>query len=574
MKKHYYLSLFLMILITPCNSRENQPKNSENRMNFPLKVMQDEKLPDGVELIKDLVYEVRDERKLMLDIYRPNFSNGPWPAVILIHAHHPISRDRQHYAKLAAQLAREGLVAVTIDYREAIDAPYPAAVDDARAAINWIKENAGKYHVKPQEIGAFGESFGGYVAAMLGVVSDGSDSPSAKAVVLIQAPVDLPNYKPTALDPYDAFPYVYLTYLGFPQDQHPELWKQASPLEYVDSRAAKFFFYPSMNPKRVPLNQTTAMANALEKAGLKPEIILREGTGRDLLIAPHDVDGFARSVANCLKKSLWRIPEGVKVKKDMIYASPDGRNLHLDLYLPDRATGPLPIVMFLHGGGWIFGNKEMFQEPASYLASQGFAAATIEYRLSNERIYPAAVDDSKAAVRWLRANATSFGGDSRNIGVVGTSAGGQLAALLGVTPEISYFKEAHDLAGVSSEVQAAVPIAAPVDMVAQDQIDPWNLKVFMGSRPHEAPELWRQASPIHFAGKSSSPFLFMHFTEDDVRYADIVTMQQSLINFGIRAEIFTAVGRGHGILFDPRYQHAALARLTSFLKEELEHKQD
>ena len=225
--------------------------------------------------------------------------------------------------------------------------------------------------------------------------------------------------------------------------------------------------------------------------------------------------------------------------------------------------------MFIHGGGWIYGDKEMFRDAASYLAQQGFAAATIEYRLSNERIYPAAVDDSKAAVRWLRNNAARFGGDSKRIGVVGTSAGGQLAALLGVTPDISHFKEGDDSKGVSVEVQAVVPIAAPVDMVAQDQIDPWNLKVFMGSRPYEAPELWRQASPIHFAKKSSGAFLFMHFMEDDVRYDDIETMRQSLLNYGIRAEIFTAIGRGHGVLTDPRYRDAALVRLTNFLKEEL-----
>jgi acetyl esterase/lipase len=569
MKKFYLL--FSMIWIIACTSSEKQPMNSENSMGFPLIETPDQELPDGVELFEDLVYAIHGERKLRLDIYRPNFSNGPFPAVILIHGHFPISKDRHHYATLAAQLAQQGLVAVTIDYREAIDAPYPAAVDDARAAINWIKENADTYHVEPKAIAAIGESFGGYVAAMLGVVSDSSDTPSVNAAVLIQAPVNLQNYKPTALDPYDAFPYVYLTYLGFPQEQRPDLWKQASPLEYVDSRAAKFFFYPSMKPNRVPVAQTMAMANALNKVGVETEVISREGAGRDLLTAPHDVDDFARSIANRLKEALWTMPDGVHVQKDLVYASPGGRNLHLDLYLPDRTTGPLPIVMFIHGGGWIFGDKEMFRDAASYLAQQGFAAATIEYRLSNERIYPAAVDDSKAAVRWLRNNAVRFGGDSERIGVVGTSAGGQLAALLGVTPDISHFKEGNDSKGVSVEVQAVVPIAAPVDMVAQDQIDPWNLKVFMGSRPYEAPELWRQASPIHFAKKSSGAFLFMHFMEDDVRYDDIETMRQSLLNYGIRAEIFTAIGRGHGVLTDPRYRDAALVRLTNFLKEELVH---
>ena len=280
-----------MIWIISCTSSEKQSQNSENRMNSPLNAIQEQELPDGVELVADLVYAIHGERKLRLDIYRPNYSNGPFPAVILIHGHYPISKDRHHYSMLAAQLAQQGLVAVTIDYREAIDAPYPAAVDDARAAINWIKDKAEEYHVRPKEIAALGESFGGYVAAMLGVVSDGSDAPSARAVALIQAPVDLPNYKPTALDPYDAYPYVYLVYLGFPQEQRPDIWKKASPLEYVDSRAGEFFFYPSKQPRRVPVAQTMAMANALHKVGVETEVISGEGAGRDLLSAPHQVDG-------------------------------------------------------------------------------------------------------------------------------------------------------------------------------------------------------------------------------------------------------------------------------------------
>jgi acetyl esterase/lipase len=531
--------------------------------------LQDQESPDGVEIVSDLAYATRGDQELRLDIYRPDFSNGPFPAVILIHGHFPISRDRQHYAPLAVQLARQGMVAVTIDYRQAVDAPYPAAVEDARAAIGWIRDNAEEHHVRSNEIAVLGESFGGYVSAMLGVVSDESDAPSARAAVLIQAPVDLLSYEPTATDPYDAFPYVYLAYLGAPQAQRPDLWKQASPLEYVDSRAAKFFFYPSSRPSRVPVAQSTAMVRALHEGGVEAEVISREGAGRDLLTVPHEVDDFARTVANLLKDALWTMPDGVEVRKDVVYASPGGRDLHLDLYLPDETTGPLPIVMFIHGGGWIFGDKEMSRDAASYLAGEGFAAATIEYRLSNERIYPAAVDDSKAAVRWLRANASTFGGDPDRLGVVGTSAGGQLAALLAVTPDISHFAEGDDSPGVSVEVQAVVPVAAPVDMVAQDQVDPWNLKVFMGSRPHEAPELWRQASPIHFAKQSTSAFLFMHFTEDDVRYVDVETMRERLLSAGLRAEIFTATGRGHGVLTDPRYRDASLVRLASFLREEL-----
>lgn len=524
-------------------------------------------LPEGVELISDLVYATRGEQELRLDVFRPKLSKGPFPAVILIHGSRPGSRDRHHYGPLAAQLADRGMVAVCIDYREALDASYPAAIEDARAAIRWLERNAEEYRVLPGAIAALGEGFGGYVAAMLGVVSDGSDTPSANAVVGIHPIVDLPNYNPTGSPPYS---YVFHLFLGFPLAQRPDLWEQASPLTYVDSRAAPFFLFHSTRPARNPLEQSTALVGALEAAGVEVELISPEGTGENHLSAPHNVPRFARSVAGRLKRTFWRLPDGVQLHKDLVYASHGGRDVLLDLYSPKRAIGPLPAILLIHGGGWVWGDKNSLRGTAAYLAEHDFVAACVEYRLSRERNYPAAVDDVKAAVRWLRANADAYGIDAGRIGASGVSAGGHLAALLAVTPDITHFAEGADSPGVSAAIQAAVPISSAVDLVGSDHDDNWSMRIWLGCRPHENPELWRQASPTFFTEKSSCAFLFMHAPDDDLtRIGYIETMRQKLLRSGIRAEMYAVEGGDHDLLWDPRFRDEALERLTVFFEEEL-----
>jgi acetyl esterase/lipase len=533
----------------------------------PAESSEDPVLPEGVERVADLVYSTKAGRELRLDVFRPRFSKGPFPAVILIHGGRPGPRDRHHYGPLAAQLADRGLVAVCIDYREALEAPYPAAIEDARAAIRWLETNAEKHRILSGAVAALGEGFGGYVAAMLGVASDGTGAPSASAVVGINPVVDLPNYNPISQSEYS---YVFHLFLGFPRAQRPDLWKQASPLEYVDSRAAPFFLFHASKPKRVPIEQSTALVRALEEAGVEVKLFSPEGTGGELLSAPHDVPRFARSVAGHLRNTLWRLPDGVQVRKDLVYASPGGRDLRLDLYLPDHAADPRPAVLLIHGGGWMWGGKDELRGAAAYLAARGFAAACVEYRLAKERIYPAAIDDAKAAVRWLRANATVYGVDGGRIGVAGTSAGAHIAAMLAVTPDKTHFAEGRDSPGVSVEVQAAVPISAPVDMIALNRDDPWSPGTFLGGRLHEIPELWREASPTMYAEKASCAFLFMHATEDGLcRYAHVEAMRQKLVSAGIRAEMFTATGGEHDFFWDLRFRDAALARMASFLEEEL-----
>ena len=126
------------------------------------------------------------------------------------------------------------------------------------------------------------------------------------------------------------------------------------------------------------------------------------------------------------------LPEGAKVLRDIVYAKVGQRELVLDLYLPSNPRGKLPVVMWIHGGGWRNGDKGS-AGAARPMVGRGFAVADVAYRLSGEAIFPAQVEDCKAAVRWVRANATKHGLDGERIGVWGSSAGGHLVAFLGTS---------------------------------------------------------------------------------------------------------------------------------------------
>jgi len=134
-------------------------------------------------------------------------------------------------------------------------------------------------------------------------------------------------------------------------------------------------------------------------------------------------------------RTAFPAPESIRTFRDVVYARYGERRLSLDLYLPPESSrrGRVPGVIVVRGGGWQSGDKETFGFLAAHLADEGFAAASIEYRTSQEATFPAAVQDAKAAVRWMRAHASSYGIDPDEIGAIGASAGGLLVTMLATT---------------------------------------------------------------------------------------------------------------------------------------------
>lgn len=229
-----------------------------------------------------------------------------------------------------------------------------------------------------------------------------------------------------------------------------------------------------------------------------------------------------------------QLPEGVRAEADVVYATlpntPYGkRELHLDLFRPEK-PGKYPVLLLIHGGGWRSGNKSMDVPMAQQIAAKGYVTATVEHRLSPEALYPAAVYDIKAAVRFLRANAKKYNIDPNKMAIAGSSAGGQLASLVGSTSGVEKFEGNEGKPGVSSAVQAIIDMDGVLDFNTPDEKgkDEEAAKrsagtLWFGATFSKAPEKWTEASPIQYVGKNTPPILFInsalprfHFGRDSV----------------------------------------------------------
>jgi acetyl esterase/lipase len=270
----------------------------------------------------------------------------------------------------------------------------------------------------------------------------------------------------------------------------------------------------------------------------------------------------------------FRLPEGVEEKAGLVYARYGARELKLDLFLPNSGAGPFPAVVYVHGGGWRGGNKGAFRRQAAHMATKGFAGACIEYRLSGEATWPAAIHDAKAAVRWVGAHAAEYRIDKQRIGAAGGSAGGHLAALLGTTHKLRELEGGGGNPGESSRVNAVAAFNPAVDLVSFGKVTNANATgavfAFLGKSYDADPALWALATPITHVDKTSAAFLFLHGTADTtVPYQQSVDMLNKLKAAQVPAEIFTAEGAAHGFFNRAPWYEATLKRMEEFFKERL-----
>jgi acetyl esterase/lipase len=242
-----------------------------------------------------------------------------------------------------------------------------------------------------------------------------------------------------------------------------------------------------------------------------------------------------------------KAPAGVKVLKDLAYVEDGHERNRLDLYVPEKATGRLPLVVWIHGGGWRAGSKEGC--PAVWLSGKGYAVASVNYRLSQHAVFPAQIEDCKAAIRWLRANAAKYHLDSKHIGVWGASAGGHLVALLGTTGGVKQLEAGGGNLDQSSRVQCVVDWFGPTDLTRTGHGGNPDSPVaqLLGGPVAENKEKAREASPLTYVSKDSAPFLIMHGDKDH-----LVPLQQSellakaLRKAGVEVTLQIVKDNGHG----------------------------
>jgi acetyl esterase/lipase len=248
------------------------------------------------------------------------------------------------------------------------------------------------------------------------------------------------------------------------------------------------------------------------------------------------------------------IPDSVTWQTGIEYSNPDNTHLQLNLARPKSGAGPFPAVLCIHGGGFRAGKRESFDALCVKLAERGYVAATITYRLAPENKFPAAIYDTKAAVRWLRANAKTYQINADKIGVTGGSAGGHLAQFLAVTQEVPQFEGTGGNPNQSSRVACVVNYYGPSDFTKSygKSVDAAEvLPLWLGGDDKQEHHRHILASPLYWVTPAAAPTLLIHGTEDKyVNYEQAVWMRDKLKAADVEVSLLTLEGAGHGFKGD------------------------
>jgi acetyl esterase/lipase len=267
----------------------------------------------------------------------------------------------------------------------------------------------------------------------------------------------------------------------------------------------------------------------------------------------------------------------VTVHRDLAYHSVQGTDLFLDLYLPP--SRPAPLCVWLHGGGWLRGSRTVRAvERLLPVAQGGVAIAAVQYRLSGEAVFPAPLEDARAAVRWLRRNGREFGLDVDRIGAWGASSGGHLAALLALCPD----DRDGDLG--DSSVQAAVCWFPITDLTLRDTDVPegppppfltgplptpsQEARLLGAESVRQAEDEARAASPVAHVHPGAPPFLFVHGDRDGLVPSEHSRALHRLLRAqGVETTLLLLAGANHE---DPAFDSApVLAAVGAFLRSSL-----
>lgn len=248
--------------------------------------------------------------------------------------------------------------------------------------------------------------------------------------------------------------------------------------------------------------------------------------------------------------------------RDVVYDARFSGSAAMDVYLPDDAAASRPGVLFIHGGAWRSGSRRAYAAAADRLARSGYVAATIDYRMGEAGVYPRAVQDCLCALSHFRAHAGEYGLDPTRVAVMGYSAGGHLASLMGVAADDPLLAPDCE-AGPTYAPRAVIAGSATHDLRGKDHF--W-VSEFLGGPSDVIPAVYAHASPITHVHENAPPYLFLHGGDDwfvDVESSR--TMRGALLSVGTQAEIHEVHGGGHLLNAgtDPGTVHVEQADLTA-----------
>jgi len=265
-----------------------------------------------------------------------------------------------------------------------------------------------------------------------------------------------------------------------------------------------------------------------------------------------------------------KVSQGVLFRSKVIIGKAGNRNLTADVFTPKKIPNkPRPAIVFLHGGSWMFGSPSQFHYHSDYLADKyGFFAASVDYRLSGEAQFPAALQDAKCAIRWVRSQAKKLNIDPQRVAICGGSAGGHLSSMVATTAGVKAYE--------GDGGHKKFPSHANVAVIFNGEFDMWDLvekkslieamKQFIGGTPDEMPEKYDELSSIKRIDGKTPATLLLHGTEDRcVSHEQAVAFYSRLREVGVHAELAIYEGKPHAWFNKEPDKTKTLKRMEKFL---------
>ena len=288
-----------------------------------------------------------------------------------------------------------------------------------------------------------------------------------------------------------------------------------------------------------------------------------------LLCAMFSITGFSQT-----NRVMNLFPEGTVLHGNIPYQNDTLKKHLLDIYLPANSTGKVPLVVFIHGGGWLGNDKYAdmgyMKETVAEILKSGYALASIDYRFSTQAVFPAQMLDCNAAISYLVDNASKYGLDRDRMVVMGFSAGGHLASMVGLAHNNKVDEFYNTGSNRKYDFKGVVNFYGPADLTLfPGAIDPKSPEgLLIGAAPLDRPDLAKAASPVSYVDEKDPPFLIIHGEKDDL----VSPRQSQLLNSwlqvkGVPTEMIVVKGAPH---FGPEFDvEEVRTKVMSFLKKHL-----
>ena len=546
----------------------------------------------GAPNLWDIPYvENSDNSEQMLDIVLPEYAQGQYPAIVFIHGGAWVQGDKSEGGFYSGQddALKKGYVVVNVNYRLAQNAQWPAQIYDLKAAIRYIRANADKYHIDPDRIAVWGASAGGHLAQMLATTNGNKDMEdlsmgNAEVSSDIQAAISYFGISDVSKWDTDTEALRGLTATGktptellLGDNYTVEDALAASPISYVSENTVPMLITHGGKDDLVPDEQTKMLEEELRKY-LKPEMIdtyypadaghndfywgLPEAEKKpfDFLFKQLRPTELIDAEDNVYPGGTITLDKYTNKYMNVAYANQSPvQKLHL--VLPEnKEEKNYPLIIFIHGGGFQVGNSSdegliFTAQGPLHAVEKGYAVAFVDYRCAWDSYFPTPVQDIKAAIRYLRANADEYGLDENRFAIWGESAGGHLANYVALTGGREEFDDpSMGNAEYSSKVQAVVSHYAITDMTTERNAQ--YRPALLGGAQNDI-EAQRNASPLYQVTKDAPPTYLQHGMADDgVDYHDSIALYEKLVEV-------TGDSRNKLDLF-PGYNHA----VKKFFSEE------